>query len=390
VRDISANNSIQFWLNKRCGSRTSHATYLSKIKGFFQHVGTEPDALIDQWKHKIRYDAALKERFIDEWTERIETYIYSSKFEGYASLTRLQILATIKSFFKSHRMLVNPEIPKHCYVKYHNRSINREEISRILEHANLRETVFFLMMAESGLRPNTLAHLQYKHIKTDFKANKVPMMIELPSELLKDRVEARWTFIGQDAFQKLREYLKPRLPLQNDDPVFKAERKLKHESVSPHTFSNIFSRIALKLGIAEHSEKGKPRKIRLYCLRKFFRNNLRADRDYMEFWMAHKTTQSHYISRDVERHREEYAKAYENLRIYKSEEPQTIRKLKEENEELKEIIRNVADRVGKMDQEFVKMMDILYESFHAEGKADPKMQGLLSRLQNIRKRLSET
>jgi len=319
-------------LNKRCGSRTSHATYLSKIKGFFQHVGTEPDALIDQWKHKIRYDAALKERFIDEWTERIETYIYGSKFEGYASLTRLQVLATIKSFFKSHRIPVNPEIPKHCYVKYHNRSIARGEISRILEHAKLREKVFFLMMMESGLRPNTLAQLRYKHIKTDFEASRVPMMIELPSELLKDRVEARWTFIGEDSFKILKEYLRPRFPLKPESPVFKAERKLKHESVSPHTFSNIFSKIALKLGIAERSEKGKPRKIRLYCLRKYFRNNLRADRDYMEFWMAHKTTQSHYISRDIERHRQEYAAAYPNLRIYQSTTPDTVLKLREELE----------------------------------------------------------
>jgi len=348
--------SVTFWLKKACGSEVSSGDYRRRIEKFFKYLDTEPDNLLLAWK-KVKYDYRAREKFIDEWTEKIEDYVYN-KYENYAPATRMQELAVVVSFFKHHRIPVEPDREKHVYVKYHNRDITKKEIKRILEHANIRDRTFFLMMLESGLRPNTLVQLRYKHIKKDIEANRVPMMIELPSELLKDRVSARWTFIGEDAFKSLKEYLKTRIPLKNEDLIFTPERSdVKREYLAPTTFTNKFGGIALKLGITEREEKGKPRKIRLYCLRKYFNNELRYegfDPAYKEFWMGHETTQTHYISRDIEKHREIYAKAYTSLRIYKPEKteltPKQVEKLKQKlAEEIEAKIR--AEYEGKLQQQ---------------------------------------
>ena len=370
--------SVTFWLKKACGSEVSSGDYRRRIERFFEYFDTEPDNLLLAWK-KVKYDYRLREKFIDEWTEKIEDYVYN-KYENYAPATRMQELAVAVSFFKHHRISVEPDREKHAYVKYHNRDITKEEIRRILEHANIRDRTFFLMMLESGLRPNTLVQLRYKHIKKDIETNRVPMMIELPSELLKDRVSARWTFIGEDAFKSLKEYLKTRIPLKNEDLIFTPERSdVKRECLVPTTFTNKFGGIALKLGITEREEKGKPRKIRLYCLRKYFNNELRYegfDPAYKEFWMGHETTQTHYVSRDIEKHREIYAKAYTSLRIYKPKTeltPKQVEKLEQKlAEEIEAKIRAeyegkfreiIQEKMQKINNETMKEIEKLKQAY---------------------------
>jgi len=364
MKDISASKSIQFWVNKRCGSETTLRRYMRRSKLFFEWVGTHPDELVATWK-KVKYDYRLREQFIDEWTEKIENYIFNN-LDNYTPLSRLNELGMVESFFKAHKIPVESDKPKHPFVKFHNRDITKKEIRRIVEHTTLRNKAFFLMMAESGLRPYTLVQLRYKHIKKDFEANTVPMRIELPSELLKDRVEARWTFIGEDAFKVLKAYLKPRLPLQDENLIFLSKRSdTKHDFLLPQTFTNIFGRVALKLGITETTQKGKPKPIRLYCLRKFFNNNLRYEgfnTAYREFWMGHKTTQTHYINRDPEYHRKEYKKGYEQLRI---QEPATPAQLTQITEELKK--RDVEIQELRKEIKHIRKYTDLLESLQFSG-----------------------
>ena len=359
--DLSEQQSVTIWLKKACGSEQTSRSYTNVGRRFFSWAEIEPDELLANWK-KVKYDYRLREQFIDEWTEKIETYIYGKGHENHTPLSRAKHLAVVVSFFKHHRIPVEPETEKHTYVKYHNRDLTREETKRLLAHTDIRDKTFFLMMLESGLRPNTLVQLRYEHIRKDFEAHRVPMVIELPSELLKDRVEARWTFIGADGFKSLKEYLAPRLPLQNDDVIFQSERSdSTGEYLSPATFSVKFSRVVLKLGITEQRE-GKPKKLRLYCLRKWFNNNCRYegfDTAYKEFWMGHTTTQTHYISRDPQRHREEYSKAYPNLRIYKPTESETTQELRKRLEERDKELAQLKENMKKMQPlvEFVNSFD---------------------------------
>lgn len=398
MRHISENSSIALWIKKACGCETTARNYLNSIKHFFVWSKITPDELVSTWKKaKYNRDARQKERFIDDWTEKIERYVYIN-LESLAPLTINTKLSIVISFFKHHRIPIYPEYKKHAYVKYHNRDLRREEIKRILQNADMRDRTFFLMMVESGLRPNTLVQLRYKHIKKDFETGTTPMMIELPSELLKDRVEARWTFIGEDAYKTLKEYLKPKLPLENEDLIFTPERSdVKHPHLMPQTFTNKFRKIALKLGISETEEKGKPRQVRLYGLRKFFMNNVRYegfDHTFKEFWMCHQTTQTHYVSRDPEIHREEYSKVYENLRIYKSIDSAQANKIEEQSKRIEQMERQMSimqDKIQTYEKTTAKLLStvqkldpdkVSLESFkkmiREYKKMDEKLEKLLS------------
>ena len=97
-------------------------------------------------------------------------------------------------------------------------------------------------------------------------------------------------------------------------------------------YKQYFDRTVEKLGIAKQIEYGKPKEIRLYNLRKHFRNNARCDPHYIQFWMAHKLDHQDeaYISRDIERHREEYMRAYQHLTIYEQADTSELERLKKE------------------------------------------------------------
>jgi hypothetical protein len=111
--------------------------------------------------------------------------------------------------------------------------------------------------------------------------------------------------------------------LDDDDYIFQPEKRMKIKKPLPQTtFSNYFRKVALKLGIVEKHVKGKPYPVRLYCLRKYFRNNCRLDPAIREFFMGHSLgTDEHYISRDVEQYRKLYAENYQTLRIYEPTTP---------------------------------------------------------------------
>ena len=101
----------------------------------------------------------------------------------------------------------------------------------------------------------------------------------------------------------------------------------------------------------EQKEEGKPRSVRLYNLRKFFRKYAgQAGVEYVNFWMGHKTNYEaphipssdvHYFSReDVESQRQLYEeKAMPFLRLETatpSETEQTIKQLEQKMEELRQ------------------------------------------------------
>jgi hypothetical protein len=172
-------------------------------------------------------------------------------------------------------------------------------------------------------------------IMDDFEKEIVPMRILTPSSILKDNVSDRWSFIGEDGFRELQEYLKPRMPLKAEDYVFASELpgKMKGEQFSEASISVKFARTIRKLHFERGAPPGKPGHYMLKNFRKYFRNNCKADGGYREFWMGHTSgvDVNHYLTMDVEEHRREYRENYEGLRIM---EPTTPTGLKEIQEQL--------------------------------------------------------
>jgi len=318
-KDTKEYSTVDIWIRKVCGSKETERNYLLRIQKFFEYYNINPDELIKKWK-QVRYDWTERQKFIDEWSEKVENYY---TLLDCTPLSKLTEISPIKSFFNHHRIPIEVRTTKHPHVVYRNRDITKSELRRILNHACLRDRTFFLMMAESGLRPSTLVQLKYRDIREDFENSIVPMKINLRPEIVKDAIDDRFTFIGIDGFNSLKEYLSTR-EISDDDYIFsKKSNRYDTEHLCPEAFSCSFARIVQKIKLRDVEIKiGKPRRIRLYCLRKYFRKNMKCrDTNFREFWMTHCFgTDEYYISRDEEEHRQQYSEGYKHLRVYESNE----------------------------------------------------------------------
>jgi len=335
-------SDVNVWLDKVCYSDQTRRTYVQAIERF-QHFaeqyGLNVEALKEAYRNAKYQGEREKEKFIDNLQDIVERYLSWLKKIGMPPIRLKHDMSVISSYLKKGCGIreVEVPIPRRVFVKYHNRDITKEEIRKILEHSSLRDKAFFIIMVESGLRPNTILQLKYKHIKEDFERGIVPMRILLPSEILKDRISSRFTFIGEDGFRILKEYLSTRMPLRDEDYLFVPEKpgKAKGETIGVTAMSQKFNKLVLKLRLDTPTEHRKPKSLRLYCLRKYFWNNMQCDTSFKSFWFCHSTIDDHYISTmDVERHRQEYMKGYPSLRIYEPMAPYLT------EEQIQQIVEN--------------------------------------------------
>lgn len=291
---------------------------------------------------------------------------------GYTNCSIASILTPMMGFFKyldCDGIGLNVKYPRSDVV-YHNRDITREEIATILSHVGVRERAIFLFIVQGGLRPYTLSLLTYGDIKEDYVKGIIPCKIDIPKSKAKGKYKPYFTFVGREAVNALKDYLATRPSLKDDDLLFVHEDGVK--PLNTKSGSNIFSSTVLKLGLTKKGEKGRPKQLRLYCLRKFFRNNAgSAGLDYVHFWMGHKLSYNdeHYFSKtNIDKHRSKYSEVLPNL---------TIIKQREWNKEIEEL----RQELDKKDQTIKEMKDIIVtmakvthtqvpQEWEAEGEAN--------------------
>ena len=246
-------------------------------------------------------------------------------------------------------------------VLYHNRDITHEEIRLILDASRPRERAFYAIMAQSGLRPNTICDLKYENIREDFESNIIPCKIEIPQEIAKGKYHSFFTFICEDAVKYLKSYLIVRPDIKDEDYIFLKEGT--KQRTNPKSLSALFGRTANKLKEKgkmklKQKKENKPHDIRLYNLRKFFRKHANpAGFEFVQFWMGHTVNagqDDHYRPRDVEFHRKLFAeKAMPHLRLETATPTETdkaITTLEEENRELKDQIERLETTMQKIYQ----------------------------------------
>jgi integrase len=353
------NHWILDWLSSRAESPQTVREYqraIMQFSEFCQGHGKDFSQVVESWR-TAHYSGAREEQiFLDQWNDLIRSYTTNIKtmmrgeIHRYTQLSQKLFLTVPKSFFHFWKIPLDVELPRHPSVRYHNRDLEKEQLRLILSKASQRDHAIFLMMAESGLRANTVINLKWWQIQNDYEKDLIPLRILTPSSTLKDHVGDRWSFIGEDGVKALREYLKPRLPLKAEDYVFASEKpgRMKGEQFTEASLSTIFRRITQHLKLEKGSPYGKPGHYRMHGLRKYFRNNMKAEQSLREFWMGHSLgVDDHYINRDPEVHRAAYKKGYEQLRIL---EPATPAQLTE-----------ITDQMRQKDQEIQQLREEMKE-----------------------------
>lgn len=349
------NHWIEDWLSARAESDKTLIEYtrgIAAFQEFCQTRGKSFSQIVESWRAAHYAGAREEQVFLDQWQDLIRSYATYIK-PRYAPLSQKVFLTVPKSFFTFWKIPIDVNLPRHPCVLYHNQDLTKDQLRLILSKASQRDRAIFLLMAESGLRANTVVALKYWQIKQDYEKGMVPLRILTPASEIKDHVGDRWSFIGEDGVKTLREYLEPRMPLKDQDYVFATKKpsRVKGEQFTEASLSTIFRRITEQLRMEKGSPFGKPGHYRMHGLRKYFRNNMRAEESFRKFWMGHSLgVDAHYISRDPEEHRKRYAQGYEELRIM---EPVTPAQLKGINDQLRQKdreIQELRDQIEELNQ----------------------------------------
>ena len=331
------------------GTENNYNYYISM---FFEYVGRSAEEILGE------YENSTDREFKRKYARYVKTLIANKMDTGYSPNTIANLVTTIQSFFKYNDLPLG-FIPRgRRRVVYHNRDLAKEELIKILGASRPRERAFFTMMAQTGLRPTTLCKLKIKHILPDFRDGTIPCKTDVPQELAKGKYRNYFSFMGEESVKALKKYFLTRRNLNRESFLFVSHGRNPTE-VSPKTFSAVFSRTARKLKqtgeIDFEAEYGKPAKLRLYNLRKYFRKYAgQAGADFVNFWMGHTLgVDEHYFSRDPELHRKMYMeKAMPHLRLETATPSETERELvdlRKEQEELRDERDFLHKRIGMLE-----------------------------------------
>lgn len=321
-------NAVQSWLDNVAYAHSKNKNtpyyYRYRLGLFCDFIKRTPEQILEEFK------GMTDREFRREYAHYLKAYISNLTREGYAPTTIQANVTAVKSFFKYSDLPLGYIPTARNRVVFHNRDITKGEIVQILKASRPRDAAYYCIMGQSGLRPVTLSQLKRKHIEPDFTEGVIPCEIDVPEELAKGQFGAYFTFMGEESVKYLESYFNTRRGVDTDDYLFTCHGSEK--SISRKSMSNIFIRTLEDLKAAgtmdfEQPEEGRPRTVRMYNLRKWFRKQAgHAGVEYVNFWMGHHAdykaphipqSDEHYFSRkDVEFHRQLYVeKAMPHLRL---------------------------------------------------------------------------
>jgi integrase len=299
-------------------------------------------AFIDRSAEDIKtdYDASDDRTFKTKYAQYIRAWIAQLASEGLTNTSIKVYVGAISSFFHYNDFPLGFVPQAQSGIVFHNRDITKEEIVQIMSLAKIREKAFFVIMAQSGLRPHTIVQLRLKNLES---FDKIPCKIDVSKEITKGKYGSYVTFLGLEAIKYLKQYFATRTNLgpasllfcTHDDPA---------KPVSVKDMSRAFRLAARKLeqsgAIDFEIRKGKPSELRFYTLRKFFRKYAnQMGFEHVNYMMGHTTrgSDSNYTPKDQEFYRKLYEeKAMPFLRLETAtptETEKTIVALKKQLEE---------------------------------------------------------
>src|SRR5208337_2359361 len=114
------------------------------------------------------YNTIDEKVFRRTYAQYLKAFIAHMSQKGYAPNSINLPVVAVKSFFKYSDLPIG-FVPKgSSKVLYHNRAIQKEEVLAVLAISKPREKAFYTMLAQSGLRPDTLCKLTLGSVEPDF------------------------------------------------------------------------------------------------------------------------------------------------------------------------------------------------------------------------------
>jgi len=287
------------------GSPHSLYSYTSTVHKYSAWLGHIPDVIIQDVKPKGNIPDPLR---VQNHVGFIEDYIASLQDEG-LSPGRVHCYAKhIKTFYRVNGVKIDLNEPLSRRVTYRDRSPKPEELTRVLEIADLREKVIVSMLALGAFREETLAKLQYRHVRDDLEKDVVPIHVHVEAEITKGKYGDYDTFIGAEVAEYLRLYLEqrrlgspdgrnPQETLTDDSPLIRDATSHTPRPIGPKQIRKLVHQLYVRAGLIKQP-RGRMYELRVHSLRKYFKTQLLSlgvQPDYVDYMMGHTVDTYHDI-----------------------------------------------------------------------------------------------
>lgn len=365
------NKRVRRWYeNLKAKSQVTSDTYLRNFGLWLEYLNKDPESIIEFAKNDFdEFKGSISDK-IRELEKRIAGSSISTSIKP------------MISYLKFNNVVVKLNIN----IKNENRNFKaegekvpeKEELSRVLRIASMRERVAISMMAYSGLRPEVLGNIdgtdglrlsdipELTVTGKSFELKEGPINIVVRPELSKIRLQY-FTFIGEEGKRYLSEYLTERLrkehTLKPDDPVILPDADMqRNEKANEFLMTTLLLR-RIKTCIVKSGFNWRP-----YIFRIYFGTNLdKAEskrlipHPWRQFVMGHKgDIEETYTKRAglLEDGREAYSKCLPYLET-------ESRAISEEDKESleKNVTMSVLKKLGFSDNDIEEMASMDDEEF---------------------------
>lgn len=321
---IKINAELQRWYNSaKRGSKITADVNIRRMEAFCSIMKTDPHSMLE-----------LSDK---ELTDLIDDFVTEMEEDKFTPNYISSILKGVKSWLAHNNKSLTRKIkisdagiPK---TLKDERVPTQDELKRILQSGNPRERACCILMAHSGVRPETIGDyhgedgLMVKDIAEmniengEVKFSRIPAIVNVRSEISKTK-KAYITFIGDEGCSYLKAYIEERIRsgekiTENSPLIVASKTTLRTGFIRTINISDIIRMPIRRAGFT----------LRPYVLRGYFDTQLLISeskiglpRDYRVFWMGHSGTMEAKYTTDkmlpadvLEDMREKYAKSLKFL-----------------------------------------------------------------------------
>ncbi len=309
------------------GSSASLYAYADDVSRYSRFLGHSPDMIINDIMAGDNIPDLMK---VQNHVGFVEDYLAALQDDGLSPGRVHGAIKHVRSWYRVNRVKIELEESPSRKVTSKDRAPTPEELTRLLEICNLREKVIVSTMALGGFREGTLSLLQYGHVKEDLERGASVIHIHVDADETKGKYADYDTFLGGEAVEYLRSYLKdrekgypgrkdarPPEELNDNSPLIRDETSNTPRFIGPKQIRKLVHNLYVRAGLVK-PPKGRMYELRVHSLRKFYKTQLVAagvKESYVDYFMGHKVDTYHDIqSLGVEKLRDIYAAASLSIR----------------------------------------------------------------------------
>jgi site-specific recombinase XerD len=310
----------RYYLRYRTGSAKTLYVNVDCIARYTKRLGHEPDALISDLKDEKGLVAYEK---IPKHVKALEEYVAELQDVGLAPSRIANYAKAIRSLYRINGIEVRLPYALSRRSVSKDRAPKPEELQRLLDAGDLRESVIVTALALGGFREGTLVRLQYRHISEDLERGVVPLHVHIEAEITKGKYHDYDTFLGSEAVDTIKTYLNarrkglldrriPREELTDESLLIRDHQTRDARPIGEKQLYKLVHSLYARVGLLKQNENG-GYDLRVHSLRKFFKTQLMASSvqaDYVDYMMGHTVDTYHDIqSKGIEFLRNVYASA---------------------------------------------------------------------------------